>query len=146
MGRNIVTEIDIRAPVDRVWEVLTDFPAYPEWNPFITRVDGAPIPHTEMDVTIHPPGRDPITFRPLILHADPEEGLAWLGRLWMPGLFAGLHAFNLEPLDNGRVRLVHSEHFAGFLVPFLWPTLSVYTTQGFEAMNRALKARAEAPH
>ena len=41
MFRHVVRSdaIDIDAPVERVWEVLTDFERYGEWNPFTTRVD-----------------------------------------------------------------------------------------------------------
>ena len=33
--RELGREIEIDAPPERVWAVLTDFPAYPEWHPFI---------------------------------------------------------------------------------------------------------------
>ena len=29
----IVTQIDIAASPERVWSILMDFPAYPQWNP-----------------------------------------------------------------------------------------------------------------
>ncbi len=32
--KEIHTEIEINAPAGKVWRVLTDFPSYPEWNPF----------------------------------------------------------------------------------------------------------------
>jgi uncharacterized membrane protein len=35
-------QIHMKAPAQRVWQVLTDFAAYPEWNPFIRRVNGRP--------------------------------------------------------------------------------------------------------
>ena len=41
MGRELNTQIDIDAPVERVWSVLTDFAAYPEWNPFILSAEGS---------------------------------------------------------------------------------------------------------
>jgi len=40
MGRVIDTYIDINAPPNRVWEVLVDFPAWKEWNPFIPSTTG----------------------------------------------------------------------------------------------------------
>jgi hypothetical protein len=36
------TEIEIAATRERVWSILTDFGAYPRWNPFIRSIDGAP--------------------------------------------------------------------------------------------------------
>ena len=38
--KEIHTEIEIHAPAERVWQVLTDFAAYPQWNSFIRRVEG----------------------------------------------------------------------------------------------------------
>lgn len=67
--------------------------------------------------------------------------LRWLGRLWLPGIFDGEHIFEIEPVDADRVRFVQCEQFNGILVPFF--NLDG-TRRGFEAMNRALKERAEA--
>ena len=38
----IHTEIEINAPASRVWEILTDFGSFPQWNPFIRQVSGEP--------------------------------------------------------------------------------------------------------
>ncbi|MGF1663466.1 MAG: SRPBCC family protein [Kineosporiaceae bacterium] len=40
MSATVITTIDIDAGPQAVWDVLTDFPAYPEWNPFMDRIDG----------------------------------------------------------------------------------------------------------
>ena len=34
-------EVEIAAPAERVWSVLVDFDAYPDWNPFIRSIQGA---------------------------------------------------------------------------------------------------------
>jgi hypothetical protein len=36
--------IGIEATPERVWQVLTDLAAYPDWNPFITRASGPSAP------------------------------------------------------------------------------------------------------
>ena len=41
MRHELRTEIDIEAPPDRVWAELADLNAYADWNPFITRAEGA---------------------------------------------------------------------------------------------------------
>ena len=38
--RVISTEIEISASDEEVWQVLSDFDAYPEWNPFIKTIEG----------------------------------------------------------------------------------------------------------
>lgn len=40
MAPSISTEIDIAAPPNAVWAVLTDFDRYNEWNPFIVKLSG----------------------------------------------------------------------------------------------------------
>lgn len=84
-----------------------------------------------------------MTFRPRVLVAEANTELRWLGRMLMPGRFDGEHYFRLSPLAAGRTRFVHGERFSGILVPFARSSLESGTRAGFEAMNRALKARAE---
>ena len=61
----------------------------------------------------------------------------------MPGLFDGEHCFVIEPHGADRVRFVQHEAFTGLLVPLVPKTMESNIRQGFEAMNLALKARAE---
>ena len=44
--------VDINAPVSKVWEVLVDFEAYSEWNPFTVQVD-ADLSQLGSDVGLH---------------------------------------------------------------------------------------------
>jgi hypothetical protein len=141
--RQIQTSIDIVASPTRVWSVLTDFPAYATWNPFITLIDGKPQPGARLRVTIAPPGRRPMTFRAVVLTATPRRELRWRGRLLVPGLFDGEHAFQLELLSTAVCRLHHTERFSGLLVGLMGGSLFDATREGFEAMNGALKRRAE---
>jgi hypothetical protein len=125
-----------------VWEVLTDFPAYPGWNPFIRSVEGEPTPGAELRVRIQPPGGREMSFKPTVLAAEPGRELRWLGRFLLPGVLDGEHSFRIEPIGDGRVRFVQAERFSGVLVRFLGSTLE-RTQRGFEEMNEALKGRAE---
>jgi hypothetical protein len=69
-----------------------------------------------------------------------------MGRLLVPGIFDGEHHFKLESLDGRRTRLIQQERFTGLLVPLFAASLDQHTLAGFHLMNKALKARAEAPH
>jgi uncharacterized protein YndB with AHSA1/START domain len=68
--KELHSEIEINAPAERVWEVLTDFASYPKWNPFITRISGEPTTGERLEVRIEPPGGRAMTFKPTVLKAE----------------------------------------------------------------------------
>jgi len=138
------TEVEINAGPERVWAILSNFSAYPEWNPFIRFISGAPEKGARLEVRIQPSGAKGMTFRPCVLVADAGRELRWLGRLLVPGIFDGEHSFVIQPLAGGKVLLRQSELFSGVLVPLFRGSLDRDTKRGFEEMNLALKARAEA--
>jgi hypothetical protein len=142
--KQLHTEIEIEAPAERVWELLTDFASYPEWNPFIRSISGQPTPGERLEVRLEPPGGRGMTFKPKVLNAEPNRELRWLGHLLVPGLFDGEHSFTIQPLEENRVRFVQREAFKGLLVPLFSRSLDTNTQRGFEEMNRALKERTEA--
>jgi hypothetical protein len=140
--RELTSQVDIGAPAERVWDVLTDLGAYPEWNPFIRHASGELREGGRLEVVIQPPGRRATTFRPVVVKFERGRELRWLGRLLFRGLFDGEHIHRLEPVGEGRTRYVQSERLSGVLVGVLGRQLDD-TQRGFEAMNEALKARAE---
>lgn len=137
--REVVTEIGIEAEPDRVWAVLTDTAAHAAWNPFIVSMKGTIEPGGILENTMQPGGGSPMTFRPTILTVRPERELRWLGRLFLPRIFDGEHYFLLEPGEGGT-RLIHGETFRGIA---LWVMDVERFRADFEAMNAALKQRAE---
>lgn len=141
--KELCTQIEIEATPDRVWEILTDFAAYPEWNPFIHMIQGQAAVGSKLEVRIEPPGGRAMTFKPTVLEAAPRRELRWLGRVLVPGLFDGEHSLRIEPIGDSRVRFVQAERFSGVLVPLFGKSLEK-TQRGFTAMNEALKRRAEA--
>lgn len=139
----IETEIDICAEGDLVWSVLTDFPAYADWNPFIPQISGDLRRGGRLRVRIVPPGRPAATFRPRIITLQPGRELAWVGRILMPGVFDGCHTFRTAPTGSGT-RLYHCERFSGLFAGFFGETDLAVVRSGFEAMNEALRERCEA--
>jgi hypothetical protein len=145
MARRLHTEIEIQASSDHVWAVLTDFAAYPSWNPFIVQAAGQPVPGNRLELRMQLPGRRPMTFRPTVLESTPARRLRWLGHLLVRGLFDGEHTFTIEPSGSGQVRLTQQEEFRGLLVPLILAFIAKPTQEGFHQMNQALKARVEHP-
>lgn len=98
-----------------------------------------------LHVTVQPDGGKPMSFKPRLLVFERGKELRWKGRLLAPGVFDGEHYFLLSEPSRGQVRFIHGEVFGGLLVPLVFRgDLRTGTERGFAAMNRALKARAEA--
>lgn len=142
MKHELHTEIEIAAPPETVWAVLTDLAAYADWNPFIVSAMGRVEVGERLTNRMQPPGGRAMTFKPTVTVAQPVSVFEWLGRLGVPGIFDGRHRFELHPTATGT-RLVHGESFGGILVRAFRKSLESQTKDGFEQMNVALKERAE---
>ncbi len=141
--KELRTEIEINAPAAKVWAILTDLGQYAAWNPFMPEAVGEVKEGERLRVRIAPPGGKAMTFTPTVTLVEPERAFRWLGRLLLPGIFDGEHIYEITPLSEGSIRFVQRENFRGILVPLFWKSLDTQTRQGFEAMNAALKQRAE---
>jgi len=137
------TDIQIAATPERVWNILMDFPAHAQWNPFVRSIEGTPLVGTTLKVFIHPPGGRGMQFRPKVLTVEAPREFRWKGKLLIPGLFDGEHFFLLDRAPNGNVLFTQGEIFSGVLVPMMRKSLEGPTRAGFIAMNEALKRRAE---
>ena len=137
------TAVEIGAPVGQVWAILSDFSAYPDWNPFITAVSGRLRRGARLELHLAPPELPAVVVHARLLVIRRPSVLRWSGEVVAPGLFDGIHSFHLDPLGESRCCLRQSERLFGVLAPMLAPSLLESTRAGYEAMNRALKARAE---
>ncbi|TDD91014.1 SRPBCC domain-containing protein [Actinomadura rubrisoli] len=139
--REVSATVEIAAPADKVYGILTDFRGYPQWNPFIVKAEGTPRKGAKLRNELRDSGGGKMTFQPKVLAADPGRELRWIGRMWIPGIVDGEHYFRIEPAGPGRVRLTQGERFSGALVPVAGGQLDM--ADEFAAMNAALKNRAE---
>jgi hypothetical protein len=137
------TEIEINASSETVWNLLTSTSRFPEWNPFIRRLQGELKVGQKLAVLLQPSGARGMEFKPIVLKVEPNKELRWLGRLIFPGLFDGEHIFQIELVGGGRVLFHQREIFSGILVPLLKNSLDTDTRRGFNEMNQKLKELAE---
>jgi hypothetical protein len=125
----------------KVWAILTDLIRYQDWNPLFPEAAGEIAVGRRIVLRTVPAGGRPMTIKPTITAAAAGTELCWTARL--PGILSGEHRFALSAANGGTL-VVQSETFRGALVPFSGKTLARAETS-FQALNRALKARAEAP-
>jgi len=100
--------IDIDAAPERVWEVLTDVSAWPQWNRFVTAAEGR-FAVGEL-VSLEVPKLSPAlrtSLRLTVLEVDPLRRLRFglsLARLGFPSLFSTEHTLTLS-IEEDAVRL-----------------------------------------
>jgi len=143
MKKQISTQIEINATPDKVWNILMNFEAYAEWNPFIKSISGEAIVGKHIKASIQPPDAMVMAVKPMVLANNKNTEFRWLGKLLFKGLFDGEHIFQLIDNNDGSTTFIQSEKFEGILVSLFSKMLDVNTVNGFNMMNRALKQKAE---
>lgn len=135
----------IRAPQQRVWEVLTDFAGYKQWNRFtydvvLERFEVG----KEFTFTVNMTSWYQRRQRERIVRIEPPWLIAW-------GLPAPqnrwLNATRYQvitPQGNDSVHYQTWETFTGLLVPMLKMSVFGMVQRGFDLCARDLKAHCEA--
>ena len=140
--KELRTEIVINASPEKVWQVLTDLDRYPEWNPFICHAIGKVKIGEPVDIDFQPDSQG-LKLHCTVDRNQPNRELSWKYHVTHPLLFRGEHIFTIEPLGENSVRFTDCEEFNGLLVFTQAKDIDTNTKRGFEAMDKALKARAE---
>ena len=140
--KELRTEIDIQASPEKVWQIITDLDRWTEWNPFIQHAIGKAKAGEKVDITFRS-GSKEMTLHCTVVKVEPGRELCWKYHVGLPVLFQGEHSFIIEPIGDNQVRFIDREIFNGLLVPLQAKDIDTNSRRGFEAMDRALKARAE---
>lgn len=138
----ITATTHIAASAERVWAVLTDTDSYPEWNPFVRRLDGDLTVGSKLSVDLQPNEKKPTTMRPKVVAVEPGKSFTWLGHVGIPGVLDGRHTFTVTAQSDGGCVLVQHEKLSGMLTPLFRSMLETDTPAAFVASNDALAARA----
>jgi uncharacterized protein YndB with AHSA1/START domain len=133
--------IDIKAPVDRVFEVMADTDHWPEWTPSvksIKRLDGGDFAVGSRAV-IRQPKFPPALWT--ITEIDPGHSFTWINRA--PGIKVVAH-HSAEPTPSGS-RATLSLRYEGVLAKLLARMTRSITNRYLAMEATGLKARSENP-
>lgn len=135
--------VEIDAPVELAWQILTDVERYGEWNPFTPSVatDFRIGSRVDLYVTMGP-------FRlkqvERIEAVEPPHLIAWSTTMGHRFLISALREQRLEAVGTGRCRYRTTDDFAGLLIPLVMLLFGGFVRRGFNGVARGLKAHAEA--
>lgn len=107
----IEKRIGIRAPAERIWDVLTDFAYWDQWNPHETRVNinlgfGAPVQLLESV-----PGLEDREVEATLGEWEPNGQLVWLEKRGF--LFRSTRYYEIEELEPGSCIVGNGFIFSG---------------------------------
>jgi hypothetical protein len=129
----------INASPETIWAILTNAPAYPEWDPGVDRIEGQIAPGEKITAyTKLSPGR---AFPVKVSEFEPGRKMTWSGGMPL-GLFKGERTFTLMPQPDGAVKFSLREVFSGPLQPLIGRSIPDLT-EAFEQFAAGLKNRAE---
>lgn len=139
---DLLLDIEIAASPERVWSVLTDFAAYPVWNPYQT-FEGRAEPFAILQISSRDlTGRALQVFNAAIWKLEPSRKLELLvGKLfWL----ASRRIFHLDAVGDG-MRLRHGLVFSGIASAWMSPSAQEMESLRplYVASGAALKRRAE---
>ena len=137
--------LEIEGSPEATWSVLSDLQAYPAWNPYVLALEGELVPGSTLRVTITQENwPEPIVVEPTVVRAEPGRVLHWRGCVGEGGILDTDHVFEIQPLDDGRVRFDQFEEFRGRLAEKMDEPMRGFTQRAFQAMNEALAERVRA--
>ncbi|AFU04357.1 SRPBCC domain-containing protein [Nocardia brasiliensis] len=139
----IDASVDIDAPAERVWQVITDFPHYGEWNPFVSECRSSLVPGEPIDMVVHLGGR-PRRQREWIRSHTPGHELSYSMKPTPFGALHSLRSHTLTPLGDHRTRYESHFELNGWLHPLVVALLGKHLKAGFAGMTAGIQQRAEA--
>jgi uncharacterized protein YndB with AHSA1/START domain len=139
MAKGYAVERDIDAEPQRVWELLTDGPAYPSWNPAVLSFEGRIAVREKITfVSVVNPKR---SFTVTVSALEVPNRMEWSDGMPL-GLFRGVRTFTVGPRPGGGAVFTMREDFSGPLAPLITKAIPDMT-DSFRLFADGLKRAAE---
>jgi uncharacterized protein YndB with AHSA1/START domain len=142
MAQSIIAEIEINAPISRVWEVLEDFEHYHKWNHFCPKAETTKKVGDPFIMTVYlTPGRKPILQKEVFSDYEPPYAVGW-SLDW--GWFLKTHRIQrLTKIDDQRTHYFTEDKFWGLATPLVMAMYGRKVQDGFNFVADAIKKYSE---
>jgi hypothetical protein len=136
-------EIEIDAPAERIFDILTDLKSYSEWNPFTPRVESTLRPGDAVHLYVRLRGEKLSHRVEYVTRNERPARLCWGTKIGAGFLLRAERCQSLSPIDARRTRFVNEDVLRGWLAPLVMLLFGSDMQRGFETVAAALKQRAE---
>ncbi len=144
---HLVTSVTVQidAPAAFVWEVLVDYPRYPEWNPYTIAAETTLELGDRIDLTLPQVDGSDSTFinREFIRIVDAPHHLRYDTGEEMQGI-KGQRDQYIAETGPDTCEYYTTDTLSGELADLVMETTGDWIKSGFDSVATSLKARAEA--
>jgi uncharacterized protein YndB with AHSA1/START domain len=135
-GMECAITIDIDAPIEKVWGLLSNAKRLPSWNRAITSVEGEIALGNSLKLRVPVSER---TFTPKVIELDAPHRMVWSDGF--APMFRGVRSFTLSETPTGT-HFEMREVFRGLMLPMIRKSLPDFGPP-FEQFAGDLKRAAE---
>jgi hypothetical protein len=134
--------LEIDAPAAVVWQVITDLPAYGEWNPFVPECRSSlkPGERIEMQVRL---GKRLSRQVEWMTGFDEGRGFSYRMKPVPFGALSSAREHRIESLEANRCRYHTHFELRGWLMPLVRKLMEEDLAKGFSGMTQGIKRRSE---
>ena len=142
--QTIKTEIEIAAPPEKIWGIITDVDKWHDWSPTINASSGTVSLGSTVSITMmsKEPDKDGPKYQPKIIQLDKPTLFQWRAHMMAGFLFTNDKIIELEKTDTGT-KVTHSETFKGLMAAMMRGQMEKGVPPMLNSMNEALKNVAE---
>ena len=142
--QTVKTEIEIYAPPEKVWGIITDIDKWHEWSPTINNSAGEAVVGSTVTITMmsKEEGKDGPKYSPKIIQMDEPMYFHWRANMMAGFIFTNDKIIELEKTDAGT-KLTHTETFKGLMAVLMKGQMEKGVPPMLTMMNDALKQLAE---
>jgi hypothetical protein len=142
MKRAVEHRIGVQAPAEVVWEVVSDFSTWKDWNPLYRKAEGQMKIGTALTLEQHLPGEPPKVIAPIVQDWVPYEQLHWRSTR-LGGFVTAIRYLEIENMGPNNSTFSNGELFMGLLLRFVSREERRKLKAAFTEMGEAVRDRAE---
>jgi len=143
MKRAVEHRIGVQAPAEIVWELVSDFSTWQDWNPLYRKAEGQLKIGTNLTLEQHLADEPPTVITPVVQDWVPYEQLHWRSTR-MGGFVTAIRYLEIENMGPGNSTFSNGELFMGLLLRFVSRDERRKLKAAFTEMGEAVRDRAEA--
>lgn len=141
--KDLTSKIEINSTPQAVWDILTDFKNYPQWNPILRKIVGELSIGNKLEIHLTTVGGKSRIYHPKITKIVPNQELRWTGKFLISQIFSGERIFLIEQVSHDKINFINKEIFSGIGIKLAPQKMEDDILKSFQKMNEALKKTVE---